>query len=346
MFGNKLGFSRRAVAVVAAVTTISVVQSPVSADPNSGSAAIERAAEFGDLAQLSRDAGRLGEELHAAQSDADAARAALDAAHQEAEEARSRHTLMQQEFEALRPVLQNIAVARYRGARMNPLEALLTSGSPERLVGQLSDLDRISAQTSESLAVSGRILDGANDAARESAEKEAIAQQIAADTEQKVLDLQQRHAAMQEVMSQVRSRVENMSAQQRARWSGTVGDVSTVDYGFGPGGAALRAAMTKLGAPYEWAATGPHTFDCSGLMVWAYRQIGITLPRSSQAQAAGGTAVSLADAQPGDLVTFYAGATHVGMYAGNGQVIHASDYGIPVKLAPVSSMPVHSVRRY
>nr|WP_187701384.1 C40 family peptidase [Dietzia sp. Cai40] len=108
----------------------------------------------------------------------------------------------------------------------------------------------------------------------------------------------------------------------------------------------LDAASTRVGSPYVWGATGPNSFDCSGLTSWAYKEAGISIPRTSQAQIGGGTQVSKADLQPGDIVAFYSGASHVGIYAGNGQVVHAPYSGTSVSYAPVDSMPFYGATRY
>lgn len=114
----------------------------------------------------------------------------------------------------------------------------------------------------------------------------------------------------------------------------------------GVGQAVLDAAETKIGSPYVWGATGPDAFDCSGLTSWAYKQAGVDIPRTSQQQAAAGTPVDINDLQIGDLVTFYAGATHVGIYAGNGQVLNAPTEGVPVSYAPIDSMPIYNAVRF
>lgn len=108
---------------------------------------------------------------------------------------------------------------------------------------------------------------------------------------------------------------------------------------------ALQAAESKLGAPYVYGAAGPDAFDCSGLVQWAYKQAGLNLPRTSYDQAAAGWSVARDDLQVGDVISFY-GGSHSGIYAGNGNVIHASTAGQPVKLVPVSSMPFDGARRY
>ncbi|SDE27596.1 Cell wall-associated hydrolase, NlpC family [Rhodococcus tukisamuensis] len=108
---------------------------------------------------------------------------------------------------------------------------------------------------------------------------------------------------------------------------------------------AVDAAASKIGSPYVWGASGPDAFDCSGLVQWAFKQAGIALPRTSYDQAAAGIAVPTSALQVGDVVSFY-GGSHSGIYAGNGEVIHAATSGTPVKRAPIASMPMDGARRY
>lgn len=109
----------------------------------------------------------------------------------------------------------------------------------------------------------------------------------------------------------------------------------------------VTAARTAIGHPYQWGATGPDAFDCSGLVVWAYRQTGVELPRTSQQLATGGQPVDRADLQPGDVIAYYPAATHVAIYTGDGQVIHASTAGRPVTEVPVDAAgPYNRARRY
>lgn len=114
----------------------------------------------------------------------------------------------------------------------------------------------------------------------------------------------------------------------------------------GPGAIAVQAALTRLGDPYEWAAAGPDAFDCSGLVVWSFQQAGVSLPHSSQELAAGGQPVPLDRMQPGDVITYYSNASHVGLYVGRGKMVHASTYGVPVAVVPIDNAPIYNVRRY
>ena len=101
---------------------------------------------------------------------------------------------------------------------------------------------------------------------------------------------------------------------------------------------AVDVAMAQRGKPYVWAATGPSAFDCSGLTSYAFRAAGISLPRASRNQAGVGRAVSRAELRPGDLVFFYSPISHVGIYIGNGQMVHAPTSGDVVKVASIDSM--------
>ncbi len=111
------------------------------------------------------------------------------------------------------------------------------------------------------------------------------------------------------------------------------------------GASAMQKAMSKIGKPYVWGATGPNAFDCSGLVSWSYKQLGVSLPRSSAAMSRVGTPVAKSALRPGDLVFFYKPVSHVAIYIGNGKVVHASTSGQPVKISEMSRMPFNSARR-
>ena len=105
---------------------------------------------------------------------------------------------------------------------------------------------------------------------------------------------------------------------------------------------ALALAKGKVGAPYVWGAAGPSAFDCSGLIVWAYKQLGVSLPHSSATLSTMGGPVAKAALQPGDLVFFYSPVSHVGIYAGNGMVLNATQSGEPVQLTKLANLPFHN----
>ncbi|WP_328315629.1 C40 family peptidase [Streptomyces sp. NBC_00388] len=135
----------------------------------------------------------------------------------------------------------------------------------------------------------------------------------------------------------------------KSKWRGSGGPSG----GGGPGGGttvsgaagkAVAFAMAQIGKPYVWGAVGPSSYDCSGLTSAAWAAAGHPVPRTSQAQWQGLTRVSLASARPGDLIIYY-NATHVGMYIGGGQVVHAPRPGRTITTAPAASMPILGVVR-
>ena len=101
------------------------------------------------------------------------------------------------------------------------------------------------------------------------------------------------------------------------------------------GAQALQFALSRRGDPYVWGAAGPGSFDCSGLVLWAYAQVGISLPHFTGDQWNMGVHVARADLQPGDLVFFYPDIGHVGLYIGNGLMVDAPNFGEVVQVEPV-----------
>ena len=99
------------------------------------------------------------------------------------------------------------------------------------------------------------------------------------------------------------------------------------------GSTVVAAAYSKLGCPYVWGASGPNSFDCSGLVMWCYAQAGVSLDHYSGSQGQSGAIVPLSQAQPGDILWK---SGHVGIYIGNGQYIHAPRTGDVVKISSVS----------
>ena len=108
---------------------------------------------------------------------------------------------------------------------------------------------------------------------------------------------------------------------------------------------AISAATSKVGSTYVWGTSGPSTFDCSGLTSYAYRQVGISLPRSSRAQFSMGSSVAKSDLQPGDLVFYYSPISHVGIYIGNGKIVDAANPRSGVRITTLNSMPFSGARR-
>ncbi|MGW4479606.1 NlpC/P60 family protein [Rhodococcus triatomae] len=128
--------------------------------------------------------------------------------------------------------------------------------------------------------------------------------------------------------------------------SGTEQDEAVVATSSRAGLAALAAAFTQEGKQYLYGGTGPDSWDCSGLVQWAFRQAGVDLPRLSWDQAEIGEPVDVTDMAPGDVVSFREEADHIGIYAGAGMVFNAYDVDRPIGLTALTDLPpINTVRR-
>ncbi|MFJ4618468.1 NlpC/P60 family protein [Streptomyces sp. NPDC088812] len=251
----------------------------------------------------------------------------------------------QERVNDLRERLGSLAGAQYRSGGLDPSLALLFSDDPEDYLDRASVLDRITTHQAGELS-------DLQDALRDLAQERAEASRQLGELEKSRKAVARHKRTVEGKLARARQLLNSLpsaarAAYDRASRSGRAG-LS------GPGGAApasgraaaaLAAARSALGRPYVWGANGPSGFDCSGLVQWSYAQAGVSLPRTSQAQAYAGRRVPLSQARPGDIVTYRSDAGHVGMYAGNGQVIHAPYPGAPVRYDPVGMMPVSAVTR-
>lgn len=345
--------------LVAGLTVVAAVWSGASgayADPAQDALA--------KLNELSRQAEQLTEAMHSAQLDLDGKVAAQN-------DAEARHAGDIAALDAAKAQLSTyqlsvdrLASSVYMGGRTDGLNAILTAASPQGLIDKMA-IQRVMAtemsqQMSSFREANARAVEIEAASAKSAAEAKAAADEAAAVR----AELQRKQSQLQVQIALVKSRYEALTPSQRVAMGapagpppGAVGapapEVATLAAlplpgggGSGAGAAAVQAALTRIGSPYSWGGSGPSAFDCSGLVMWSFQQAGVFLPHSSYALAAGGQPVSLDQIQPGDIVTQYSDASHVGIYVGDGLMVHASTYGIPVRVESIHSAPIYNVRRY
>ncbi|MFF9203006.1 NlpC/P60 family protein [Streptomyces sp. NPDC014986] len=250
----------------------------------------------------------------------------------------------QERVNTLRESLGALAGAQYRSGGFDPSLVLLFADDPQDYLEKASVLDRITAHRTGEL---GRLRGALRSLAQD--REETVGRLGALERSRRAAAAHKRTAERK--LAEARGLLDSLPSGERAAWDRATRP-ARADL-LGPGGtapaparaAALAAARTALGKPYVRGADGPSGFDCSGLTQWSYAQAGVALPRTSQAQRYAGRRVPLSEARPGDLVVYRDDASHVGMYAGNGQVIHAPHPGAPVRYDPVGMMPVSSVTR-
>jgi cell wall-associated NlpC family hydrolase len=330
---RRLNRIRSGLLVGAAVAlTVTALPGGAAAAPSDGTGAAQ-------TAQLVADASHqlevVTEQVNEAKVELDQQQAAVATADQAAADA-------QAQLDALGPQIRQLARSAYTGDNFSRLDAMLTTSSADDFVHQLGTLDAIAGHTNQQVAQVATAADAAKKAKATADEAQAAAQKSYDDItaqqqglQAKIADYQRQYAALTEPQKQ---QVLAVGGDTQAVPSGVVA----------PSGAAQKAvdtALAQVGDPYVWGASGPDAFDCSGLTQYAYSAAGVSLPHSSASQSRMGTPVSRDQLQPGDLVFFYSPVSHVGMYIGNGQMVHASTSGQPVKVASLDSMGSYNSAR-
>jgi peptidoglycan DL-endopeptidase CwlO len=247
----------------------------------------------------------------------------------------------------LQTALGNRADAMYRtDGTLGFIEAILTAHSFEDLNSTIELLTRISEQDASTVATlkATRVQAEAAHRTLAAAQASALVQRnaMAANAAQAKANV----AARSKVLAGLQADIKKIIAAQQAaaaaaaaaRWNQLHSGSGFVDPGGNPptsskGALAVYWAERELGKPYQWAASGPDSFDCSGLTMWAWRHAGVSLPHYSGAQIDVGSRVAVAYLQPGDLVFFGSPIHHVGMYVGHGNFIEAPYTGANVRIS-------------
>jgi cell wall-associated NlpC family hydrolase len=241
----------------------------------------------------------------------------------------------------LRDGLGAMASAQYRNGGIDPTLQLLLSTDPDTYLSKASTMDQLSSQQAESLKQIQEVKRTLDQQRAEATTKMAALESTRTELGKQKDAAQGKLADAQKLLNSLTSQQRAAIASQNARASRgnerpNLGDVPAPSP---RAAAALAAAKTRIGMPYRWSATGPSSFDCSGLTMWSYAQADVSLPRMSQDQANAGTHLTMSQLAPGDLVIFFGDRHHVGFYAGNGMVLHAPKPGAFVRYEAIGNMP-------
>ncbi|HEV7825561.1 MAG TPA: NlpC/P60 family protein [Mycobacteriales bacterium] len=254
---------------------------------------------------------------------------------------KARQAKLHKSIEALQPRVDvladqtaSYAVNAYQGSDMSLMTSLLNSGSPQTFLDQLSTVQSL---TGASQAQLDKLLTAQKALA---AAKERNTAEIVEQAQQEKI-LRTRKVALQkdlDVWRELRSRLSPL-VDTSGPYPVYTGDVAS------RAGKVVKFAYDALGSPYVFGAAGPGSYDCSGLTLSAYGQVGVSLPHSARRQFAQGPQVPRSDLMPGDLVYFYSDLHHVGIYIGNNKVIHAPQPGESVKISDLSVFPFAGASR-
>ena len=236
-------------------------------------------------------------------------------------------------MEAARTLVRDSVIRQYQGENMSAVGEVFVSDDPSAFLDQLSTMTSYNDVQSQMFAVYAReakALDIRREATEERLDDIAAVEKRLAD-EQATVDA--KLAEAKELLSSLEA--EEREAMTASRSTDRLPDVAAS----GSAGAAVQYAMAQVGNAYVYGAAGPDAFDCSGLTMAAWAAAGVGLPHSSSAQYGSGPHIAASDLQPGDLVFYYNPISHVGMYIGNGMIVHAANPGTGVAVSGLYSMP-------
>jgi peptidoglycan DL-endopeptidase CwlO len=317
--------------VFRAVTVLALTGAAVAVPASAGQAVPNTPASCEDTRKQFTSNGEAAERTAEQLNDAKIARAKtqkeLGAASTKARAAASAYGKAAGDF-------KQIVSGELKSAPAGQFAVFFTSGSPKEFADQMALMDYVAGRKGQKIQQLAAARAGAAKAQADVQAKLAARSKIEQTMTAKAADLKKRANTLTGLLSSLCA--SDQPAVQAERASR---DMPRVDVGPASGGAqkAVQTALAQIGDPYVWAAAGPNAFDCSGLTSYAWAAAGVSLPHSSSQQYGYGTHISRSEVRAGDLVFFYSPISHVGIAINNTQMVHASTFGVPVKIADIDS---------
>ncbi|MCX4780527.1 C40 family peptidase [Streptomyces sp. NBC_01264] len=295
--------------------------------------------------QVKAEMDRLYEEAEAATERYNGAKEKADEAQRALDGLRDETARKTDRLNTARSALGSLAATQYRSGTLGAAVQLAMSDDPQEYLDRAALITRAGNRNAAEISAVRRGLDEVG-----KLKDQATGRLVELRSRQR--ELAGHKVEIEEKLTAAQRLLAKLTAEQRAAYEArSAGPTPSGPASSGPatqapppsdGSRAARAvafAYGAIGKPYVWGATGPGSYDCSGLTQAAWRAAGVSLPRTTYTQINAGRRISRDALAPGDLVFFYSGVTHVGMYIGNGQMIHAPRPGSTVRVAPVDSMP-------
>jgi peptidoglycan DL-endopeptidase CwlO len=346
--------SRTALTVcAAALLGLTMIPGSSVADPKPTIQEVKR-----QVARLDHEAEQASERFNALREQVKQIRQHLSAVSADARRQASR-------VERLQSQVAKVAVERFQGSTLGSTASLLLAPNPDRFLSTLSTLESVDA-------TQGQLLTDYLQQRHELAAQQAQVQEQLDAIAKAKKDMAEEKAAIHDKSEQAKDVLAQLEEKQRLALlaaaaasradavrpplsTSTTDSTATTDPSSPPpttstptappatsdrARIAVDFALAQLGDPYVYGAAGPDAWDCSGLTMGAWGAAGVSLPHASSMQPSYGTPVSISDLQPGDLVFYYSPISHVAIYLGNGQIIHAPHTGDVVRIAPLDEMPI------
>jgi len=252
------------------------------------------------------------------------------------DELSSEISTVQSKYDDQRTELESAIVQQHLDSPLGPTASLIASKDAEVFLDGLSAVDALNTSRAEAL-------DAFSDTNRDLKNRKAQLDAHRKKLDAAVAEAEEKKAEVQRNADRAQAALDRLNADERQAVDGG-GETETPPPGdippaSGKAKAAVSFALAQLGDPYVYGGTGPDGWDCSGLTQAAWGAAGVSLPRVVGPQVNAGTRIPLSELKPGDLVA-YSSMSHIGMYLGNGQVIHAPRPGKTVEIVGLSGFDV------
>jgi cell wall-associated NlpC family hydrolase len=271
------------------------------------------------------------------------ARMALQDAERKFARAQKLASSQQSTVSELQKSVGAFAANAYRNGGIDQTLQLVFSDDPEAFIDRASDLDALSSREAGALR---KVVEARREL---QANQTAAAQQLAVvEAQRKALaaekaEVEKNLRAAREVLNRLEAK--DRAAVARASRGDDRDLLKNLPLPNPRAAKAIQFALAQIGDRYIWGAAGPDGWDCSGLTMVSWSKAGVSLPHSSAQQYASGDKIPRSELQPGDLVYFYSPISHVGIYIGNGRMVHAPNPGRRVEIASISEMPYAGATR-
>ncbi len=308
-----------ALAGLALAASIGLVPGAASADP--------------DIEDVEKRVDDLYHEAEAAQERYHDIKLELDELQADLRSLEADQTRQGRRMETAREQVRESVIRQYQGENLSAVGQVFVSEDPGAFLDQLSTMTSYNDLQSQMFAAYAREAKALD--IRSDATQGRLADIAAAEKK-----LAQEKANVDKKLAEAKELLSRLEAEERERMMASRSTPSLPDVAAsGSAGTAVQFAMAQVGDAYVYGAAGPDAYDCSGLTMAAWAAAGVALPHSSGAQYGSGPHISASALQPGDLVFYYSPISHVGMYIGNGMIVHAANPGTGVAVAGLYSMP-------
>lgn len=272
--------------------------------------------------ELTEEADTLVQEYNEVEEDLEAAQTRLERLEEQVGEEEER-------YDELRGSITELATAAYQSDDLAALSTLLSADAPEDVVEHAADVTHLSESRRTKL-------DEFTGSAERLLELRAEAEEALEEAEERQEELEEKTEEVEEALAEQEDLLEAMMGEELTPDGETDSETSYGGSASGNARTALDYAYAQIGTPYQWGGTGNPGYDCSGLTMRAWNAAGVPMPRTTWGQAEAGQRVGRDALRPGDLVFFHSGLSHVGMYAGNDQMVHAPTTGRTVEVVPMA----------